>query len=992
MLAYNTHRPDRFLRTKFVEGRYLLASENTDLELEILDLLRHTVRNTVGDIAIGDAWKVERLSNTELVVRPGEAWYNGLPFSLRGNRDQLVTGSVLGPGILPTGVAITDDASGLGKIITFSTAPSDLYRIVITAQEEVIDDIQDPFLKNINVPEATGQKIRLTYKINVVKDSIQTETPIPYSTDTGAYNTANLTNRIAVTAIGAGNGELLATNPISGSQQIDGRNLELVVRNILGTNPMPKGSDTAPFANGILVDTQGNSYRIVAMLDDPSNTANQTIIRLDKEVSQPNPVITNGSVYYLTKGDVYYTDSSQNPIGKVFWSIAKANWNGSAFTHSSNVTDLRGRVITEQDFEKATNAKFALTVIGGGNISLDIDGQTLTWDQAFSIINPSGPSQTINADTAVMLDGGTLSYTLNLLSGGIISVGSLAVTVTTGGSVLTFSGGPDLSQVKIGNIIKVGTDIAQITAIDNVAKTVTVTPSVPSTGAGTIYRDSFAPGTVPLNEKVFTLAALKNGIVVLQNSLQLEAGRSNAIYDERILYPTGLAANTNITIPVNSRSGIQQYYSALKGDLEVYANQVIKFQGIDWIAIDNETIQFNYALTNDTEVHFRMDSNPSGSLGGPGNGVGGGGTLQDAYDNGNTIITVSGTPFTVGGAAAKVATFLGDIDVTGVIDPKGIEFTGQASDPLATGSNGLWVNAAEELIFKRASNPSINFVTTIATAITNLIAGAGLTGGGAGPTATIDVNVDGVTLEISSDTVRVKDLGITDAKVAPGIDAAKIGAGSVSNTEFGYLNGATSNLQAQINSISGSGISSLTGDVTGVGPGAAATTIANNAITAAKINTSAIGAGLAGGGGTPLSVVSAPGNKIIAIAGESFAANTSFLVRWAVNGETAGRVYKADSSSAQADRKFFAFGIALSTSAVSAGNNITVISLGSHTLGSSDTAFGGTDIGKPVYLTTSGAFSITAPSASLAANYIIGTVEDTNKIWVDMKQLMGINQ
>lgn len=40
---------------------------------------------------------------------------------------------------------------------------------------------------------------------------------------------------------------------------------------------------------------------------------------------------------------------------------------------------------------------------------------------------------------------------------------------------------------------------------------------------------------------------------------------------------------------------------------------------------------------------------------------------------------------------------------------------------------------------------------------------------------------------------------VTNAKVASGIDAVKIGAGSVSNTEFGYLDGVTSAIQTQIN-------------------------------------------------------------------------------------------------------------------------------------------------------------------------------------------------
>lgn len=45
------------------------------------------------------------------------------------------------------------------------------------------------------------------------------------------------------------------------------------------------------------------------------------------------------------------------------------------------------------------------------------------------------------------------------------------------------------------------------------------------------------------------------------------------------------------------------------------------------------------------------------------------------------------------------------------------------------------------------------------------------------------------------------NLAVTNAKVATGIDATKIGTGSISNTEFGYLDGLTSNIQTQINNI-----------------------------------------------------------------------------------------------------------------------------------------------------------------------------------------------
>lgn len=52
----------------------------------------------------------------------------------------------------------------------------------------------------------------------------------------------------------------------------------------------------------------------------------------------------------------------------------------------------------------------------------------------------------------------------------------------------------------------------------------------------------------------------------------------------------------------------------------------------------------------------------------------------------------------------------------------------------------------------------------------------------------------------NSITAIVIDASITNAKVTTGIDAIKIGAGSVDNTEFSYLDGVTSAIQTQLNS------------------------------------------------------------------------------------------------------------------------------------------------------------------------------------------------
>lgn len=64
--------------------------------------------------------------------------------------------------------------------------------------------------------------------------------------------------------------------------------------------------------------------------------------------------------------------------------------------------------------------------------------------------------------------------------------------------------------------------------------------------------------------------------------------------------------------------------------------------------------------------------------------------------------------------------------------------------------------------------------------ISGVVAGSGLTGGGTSGTVTLDLNPDDVTIEVNSDVVRIKDLGVSTNKLAAlAVTTAKIAANAV---------------------------------------------------------------------------------------------------------------------------------------------------------------------------------------------------------------------
>jgi hypothetical protein len=576
---------------------------------------------------------------------------------MRDGQDQLVSGSTLAAGIVvvPGGgassIVVRDEPLGLGKLLTFSATgitPSADYQIVISAKEQVITNVDDPFLKNVNIPESTAQKLRLTYRLNVVPKTVQTSVPVPY---TDSVVAGNLVNYIDVTPQLSGNGSEISRTVVSASAAIDGRSLEITIKNNpASSNPSYSGSPVGnlipsgstpqqEYSNGKFIDSQGQTYWLNAIFNDV--VANQVILRISKEVTQTDPLIIVGKPYRLQKRDVYVTDDiSGTPLGQLFWPVANVTWNStSGFVHSSKIADLRNSVESLTNGEDKTTTKFNLRLLGGGVVTAEkataasgtaivinntfaagdalvvngvsfvynvdwaagistsataaaitaaisashnplldgvitasVLGSTITltavvpgtsgnaltltkvdtgasnftlsattltggingtageliWDADFNIANPSGLTQSIATGSVVLREAGSAAYSMDLVNGGIISKGNLAVTSSTTGTSITLTGSPDLSKVSVGNTLVVGQTSTSITAVVDINKVLTVSPSLGVSGSGTVYLDTYAQGSLPNDPNNFVLAVKVGSTIQVTARGDLEPGESTS--------------------------------------------------------------------------------------------------------------------------------------------------------------------------------------------------------------------------------------------------------------------------------------------------------------------------------------------------------------------------------------------------------------------------------------------------------------------------------
>jgi hypothetical protein len=93
-----------------------------------------------------------------------------------------------------------------------------------------------------------------------------------------------------------------------------------------------------------------------------------------------------------------------------------------------------------------------------------------------------------------------------------------------------------------------------------------------------------------------------------------------------------------------------------------------------------------------------------------------------------------------------------------------------ATAPSNPVSGQIYYNTTDRVIYywkvTNSPNPGNGEWVNISGDITEVIAGSGLTGGGSGGVVTLDLNPDNSTIEVNNDIVRIKDLGVTNQKLA----------------------------------------------------------------------------------------------------------------------------------------------------------------------------------------------------------------------------------
>lgn len=416
-----------------------------------------------------------------------------------------------------------------------------------------------------------------------------------------------------------------------------------------------------------------------------------------------------------------------------------------------------------------------------------------------------------------------------------------------------------------------------------------------------------------------------------------------------------------------------------KGPVQAFADSNVALTGGATLTIDG------YSVQNGDYVILSNQTTASQNYVYVASGIGTAYTLTQVTGSeaptatGDAYLVEKGTQY--GNTAYQVNAISPNVTFIQFAGPAALTFT----SPLLLTGNVVTIGYDNSTIGDNGSNELYVISGGITeTQINNsALSTTGALAGGSG--TKLSVKTDGSTISINgSDQLYVPTSGIGTTQLA---------SASVTTAKLGTITDGTTLDQSG----AGSTLEIKTG---GVGT----TQLASASVTAAKLGSVTDGITTdQNGSGSTIEVLQSPAVVRTFTAGQTFSANTSYLVRMGIandGGTYQNRVYAADdgegSGNAATIQNFWVIGVANGGAGVTAGNPISVTMLGTYTLASSDTGFSAATNGQSVWLSTAGSMTLTPNSTSGAATVKVGIVQTTgsgasSSIAFGNVQFTGIN-
>lgn len=521
-------------------------------------------------------------------------------------------------------------------------------------------------------------------------------------------------------------------------------------------------------------------------------------------------------------------NQNNTPLTRAFWDPSANEGAGSEFNQiTDTVTDTRVNIVTLTGGFSGSVNRIPLYIIdtdGGNTVKLILDKRPLffrlgtpnnplnnySWgSQAEPVIQLAltGVSGTFTSGETITFSGGA---TAKVVMGGTSSITCIIPSSDSLASGNTVTGGDSTATGTVNTINQITSGADK--SISNVKEMFdAMATEIKRMKGQNFWFETWNYQAIPsalLAEQFTSSASFYEAIWKnTANINDLAAALNTNVYDEFLTFVAGAPANDNeetgpvmsgtiLDIPLDSRdSNSAEQYIVGSGILEVYHNGQALHEGIDWTPVGAPTtLSSQIMILKDMAIgeylRFRVDT-AGGFLSSSG---GSPDSLQTAYAIGNVIVTSSGVPVTINGPSGeKLLVVNGDIEVTGVIDPLGIQYTPTGTDPFNPSDYGTYVDNLGNLLYRRPSLPDVNLseaaagngqAQSVKSEVENN-SGAPLT---KATPVSVDSSGDLTAVDVSDEASVLAYIGVMNDDTPDGDSGEPIGCGLVKNitTSFNF--------------------------------------------------------------------------------------------------------------------------------------------------------------------------------------------------------------